>query len=403
MDREALVLRNRRMAEAFHATPVKHHVRRAMLYSLARLPISPGKAVTEPSTGENPRILLIRPDHLGDVLLTTPAIHALRKALPHAEIHALVGPWSANVLARLPDLDYILTLAFPGFKRSTDRDWLFPYKLAVQSARQLRQVGYHSAVILRPDHWWGAMLAYLAGIPERIGYDLPDTAPFLTDAVPHQHQHAVVQSLGLVERWTGPIAHEDIHYHYAIDKADRAYVDGYLSEWGIEPDEPVFCIHPGSGTWVKRWENARWTTVADTLIEQLDAAVVLTGSDHELPLVQEITARMHHPACIMVGDTQVGQLAALFARACVVLGPDSGPLHLAAAVGAPTVALFGPADPVEFSPWGSPEKHIVLASDIGCRPCRVLDWRDDNPEFHPCVREITVGRVLEAARRVAAE
>jgi heptosyltransferase-2/heptosyltransferase-3 len=96
----------------------------------------------------------------------------------------------------------------------------------------------------------------------------------------------------------------------------------------------------------------------------------------------------------------VNQLAALFKRARVVMGPDSGPLHLAAAVGTPTVALFGPADPVEFAQWGAPAKHIILTSDIGCRPCRVLDWNGDDPINHPCIRDITLARVLESARRV---
>jgi heptosyltransferase-2/heptosyltransferase-3 len=84
----------------------------------------------------------------------------------------------------------------------------------------------------------------------------------------------------------------------------------------------------------------------------------------------------------------------------VVLGPDNGPLHLAAAVATPTVALFGPADPDEFRPWGPVERHAVLASSIACRPCRVLDWSGDDPANHPCMSDISVGAVLEAARRV---
>src|SRR5690606_23855887 len=128
-----------------------------------------------------------------------------------------------------------------------------------------------------------------------------------------------------------------------------------------------------------------------------DAAVILTGGDHELPQAQRIAARMRQPACVTAGDTQIGTLAALFERALVVLGPDSGPLHLASACGAPTVTLFGPADPVEFGTWGPPDRHFVLTSSIGCRPCRVLDWGDDDPAYHPCVREISVGRVLDAA------
>jgi hypothetical protein len=99
------------MTSAFHAMPLKHYVRRLMLHLIAGIPVLPAR----PRTAN--RILLIRPDHLGDVLLTTPAIHALRTAYPKAELHALVGPWSANVLASYPEIDLVLTLPFPGFSR----------------------------------------------------------------------------------------------------------------------------------------------------------------------------------------------------------------------------------------------------------------------------------------------
>lgn len=382
------------MAAAFHATPLKHRVRRVLLELVAHLPVSGARAC------RTQRILLIRPDHLGDVLLTTPAILALRAALPDAELHALVGPWSAEALAGYPELDVVLTLLFPGFSRRPGANWRSPYQLAYHAASHLRRIGYDSAVIFRPDHWWGAMLARLAGIPERIGYDLPDVAPFLTSRIPRQQEHGVLQSLRLVNRWTGTIAPEATAYRYPVEMTDKVYVDDYLRERGIEPEQNVVCIHPGSGTPVKLWTDDRWAQVADALHEQFSAPVVFTGGDHELPMVQRIAANMNHEPCLMVGNTRVPQLAALFSRAMVVLGPDSGPLHLAAAVGAPTVTLFGPADPAEFGPWGSPEKHIALTSNIGCRPCRVLDWASDDLKYHPCVREIPVARVLEAAHRV---
>jgi len=394
LDREALVLRNRRMAEAFHAMPLKHHMRRGILELVAYTPLPSSKRQS------TQRILLIRPDHLGDVLLTTPAIHALRAALPDVELHALVGPWSAEAIAGYPDLDAVLTLPFPAFSRRPGGNWRSPYELAVRSARHLRHIGYDSAIIFRPDHWWGAMLAKLAGISHRVGYDLPDVAPFLTHPIAHQHEHAVMQSLRLVESWTGTIAPENAIYRFPTDTLDRAYIDGYLREWGIVPEQRVICIHPGAGTKVKQWEEECWASVADTLHQQFDAPIIFTGSDQEQPLAQRIAAQMKQVACITAGDTRVGQLAALFARASVVLGPDSGPLHLAASVGTPTVALFGPADPVEFSPWGSSDRHVVLTSNIGCRPCRVLDWGSDDPKFHPCVRDITIAHVLEAIHRV---
>jgi ADP-heptose:LPS heptosyltransferase len=391
LDRETLVLRNRAMAGAFHALTAKQRVRRLLLQTVGSVPIPAQK----PSAVE--RILLIRPDHLGDVLLTTPAIRALRRARPNAELHALVGGWSADVIADFDEIDYVLTLPFPGFTRESKLNWRSPYELLIAAAGHLRRIGYTSAIIFRPDHWWGALLAYAAGIPTRIGCDLPDVAPFLTDAIPREHQHAVLQSARLVECLIGTIPPESLTLRYPVTQADRSWVDGYLSEWSVTGR--IFAIHPGSGTWVKRWDAAKWTVVADTLCDQLDATVVFTGGDHEWALVREIMSGMQHSACVMVGDTRIGALAALYERAAVVLGADSGPMHLAAAVGTPTVTLFGPADPVEFRQWGPPERHLILTSTIGCRPCRVLDWGGDDPACHPCVREIPVGSVLEAARR----
>ncbi|HLU10556.1 MAG TPA: glycosyltransferase family 9 protein [Oceanobacillus sp.] len=392
MDRQALVLRNQAMAKAYHHLPVKHRIRRALLHALGTVPIPNAKSPTVE------RILLIRPDHLGDVLLTTPAIQMLRAAYPKAEIHALVGPWSASILANYAEIDVVLTLPFPGFSRGSKIGLRAPYALALRSARQLRKIGYTSAVILRPDHWWGAMLAKWAGIPRRVGYDLPDVAPFLTDAIPHTHQHAVLQNARLIETLTKTPSSNSLSLRFPVDSLDKVWVDAYLQEWDITPEKPIIAIHPGSGTWVKQWSEANWAFVADTLADQLDASVVFTGSDHEMPLVRRILSAMQHPACVMVGEA-IGSLAALYERAKIVLGPDSGPLHLAVAVGTPTVTLFGPADPVEFGSWGSPEKHRMVWSSIGCRPCRVLDWNGDAPENHPCVREITPAVVLEAARK----
>jgi lipopolysaccharide heptosyltransferase II len=395
VDREALVIRNQTMAEAFHSTPIKHQARRALLKFASHLPI-PAARRANPN-----RILLIRPDHLGDVLLTSPAIRALKNANPLLEIHALVGSWSADVVANFPEVDLVLTLAFPGFSRADKISLRSPYQLAIATAARLRRIGYGNVIIMRPDHWWGALVAQLAGIPDRIGYNLPDVAPYLTEAIPYNHEHAVIQNLRLFKKWLSATKTEELVNQFTVHKNDQAYIDGYLGAWGIGKDKPIFCIHPGTGTAVKHWTEEGWAQTADILTEQLDAQVIFTGSDKELALIQRIVAKMKQVAIIMAGDTRVGQLAALFQRAKVVLGPDSGPLHLAAAVQTPTVTLFGPADPIEFGPWGSPQKHIVLTTDIGCRPCRVIDWTGDDLAYHPCVREITVARVLDAARRVA--
>lgn len=396
-DYEALAIRNKTLAEMLHKPPLRHQIRRMMLRVFANTYIPPSRRA--PHTD---RILLIRPDHLGDVLLTTPAIRVLRRAYPHTEIHALVGPWSAPVLENYDELDLVLTVPFPGFTRGKETDWRSPYRYAIQTSRNLRRIGYAQAVIFRPDHWWGAWVARLTGIPRRIGYNHVDTGIFLTDPVEHHHDHSVTQSLRLIEALIGePINPDTVKLTFPANTLDHAFVRGYLSEWGITADHPYFCIHPGSGTKVKQWEPEKWAEVADVLTEQLQAQVIFTGGDYELPLIQSIIQQMQSPATIMAGDTEVGQLASLYAGAVVVLGPDSGPLHLAVAVDTPSVTLFGPADPIEFGPWGDPRKHHVLTTDIACRPCRILSWSKDDPRFHPCIRDITVRQVLNAARLAA--
>jgi len=391
-NREALVRRNKQLAQAMHQPPVEHRLREYFISSVARFPFQP---LTK---GWN-RILFMRPDHLGDLLLATPAIRALKEARPYSEIHVLAGPWAAGILGNIPEIDQVLTVEFPGFNRGRVKtNYIEPYTQLVRISRQLRQIGYGHAVILRHDHWWGAMLAHVAGISERIGYDVKNVQPFLTQAYPHQHQHAIRQNLRLVESWTGFVPDEEVIYDLPVYDKEQIEVNNYLRGCGIADGQPYFCIHPGSGTWVKRWTNEQWAQVADILSEQLGAAVVFTGSDSERGLVAQIQNRMQRKSCTAAGELSIEQLSALYERALVVLGPDSGPLHVAAAVHTPTVALFGAADPVEFAPWGNRHKHIVLTSNIGCRPCRVLDWGDDDPAFHPCVREITVGQVLEAAR-----
>lgn len=394
MERSDLVQRNRQLTEAFHQTPVQHRLRRYLTALVARFPFTP---LTK---GWN-RVLFIRPDHIGDMLLATPAMRALKQANPYLEIHVLAGTWSASILENVEEIDQVLTIEFPGFNRSDGKPRFHePYMQLLQVARQLRQIGYGHAIIMRPDHWWGAMLAQVAGISERIGYDLETVRPFLTDVIPFEHQHVVRQNMRLVEKWTEHIPDNDVPYRFDVYDSERIEANNMLRKCGIEEHQPYFCVHPGSGTWVKQWTSERWANVADTLVEQLEAQVVFTGGDSERGLVDDIRQQMTQVSCSTAGELSLQQLAAVYERAQVVLGPDSGPMHIAASVSTPTVTLFGPADPVEFGTWGHRAKHVMLTSTIGCRPCRVLDWGDDDPEFHPCVRDITIGQVLEAARSV---
>lgn len=392
MDRAELAARNQGLVQELRQPSAKHRLRNALLGLIAKAPVAPQAAASN-------RLLIIRPDHLGDMLLTTPAIRAIKAQRPQLSIHVLCGKWCADALAHFEEIDQVLTLPFPGFQRGGAAGGN-PYRLALQSARMLRQVGYDSAIIMRPDHWWGALLANLAGIRGRVGYSEPGVAPFLTVARTLRHEHVVEQNWRLAEAFVDMPLSSEIRLEFPLQTADSERIDSLLADRDIDAVKPIVCIHPGSGASSKLWLAEKWAAVAEAIEREYDAAIIFTGTAGDKKMIEEIAANMSAAAHALAGLTSVGELAALYRRASIVMGPDSGAMHVAAAVHCPTVALFGPADPIEFAPWGDPGRHAVIASDIACGPCRILDWRDDKPDYHPCVREISVERVLGEARRV---
>jgi lipopolysaccharide heptosyltransferase II len=343
-------------------------------------------------------ILLIRPDHLGDMLFLTPGLHALRAAMPEAHITVLAGPWSAGVLQDNPDLDVLARCPFPGFERQPKRDWLAPYRLLRTQAQALRSSRFDAAVVLRFDHWWGAWLAAAAGIPRRIGYDWPETWPFLTEVLPYQpDRHEVEQNGDLL---AGLLPGSPLllgRTRFAVRAQDRAWAVAWLADHGADGTRPLVAIHPGAGAVVKQWPVTAWAEVAGGLAGVTGAQILLTGSAAERRLTQALAEALASPVVNAAGETGLGQLAALQERCTLVLGSDCGPLHLAVAVGVPTVHLYGPISPVKFGPWGDPEQHIVLATDWACSPCNRLDWPSRALVQHQCMAAIKPEQVLRAA------
>ena len=393
--RERLARRNRRLAAFQHQLTWREKVRRQLLQAYTWLP-APLRA--RPRRGT---ILLIRPDHIGDTLLTMPAAHALKQYDPSLKLIGLVGAWSADAMAAYPEIDLVLTIPFPGFTRQPKESTLSPYIMAWRWAHQVRQLRAEAVFILRPDHWWGALLAYIAGVPRRIGYDMPDVKPFLTEVVPFVPNHAVIQNTKLIECYTGALDRQKLVYRFPVSDYDREYISALLTSHNVPPDRPIVVIHGGAGTPIKQWLPEHWALVADRLTDRLNATVIFTGSDREHITIFHIMDKMKRPALSLAGETNIGQLAALYERAVVALGADSGPMHLAVAAGAPTVHLYGPADPAEFGPWGDPQRQVVAVSSIGCRPCRVLDWPGDDPANHPCIRDIRPMDVIQMAVKAA--
>lgn len=366
-----------------------------------------GAFYPKPAQGGAPRsLLLIRPDHLGDVLFLTPALHALRRALPQTRITLLAGPWGAEAMCGNPDLDAVEICQFPGFERRPKASALAPYRLLLATARKLRAGRYDVAAVLRFDHWWGAWLAAAAGIPRRIGYDRPETRPFLTDQVAYRPgRHEVLQNATLLAVLAPGIDAAPGPTHFAVAEADRAWVTVRLAAQGLEPAGKLVAIHPGAGAAVKQWPPACWAEVVRRFTEITGAQLVLTGGPSERALTAAVTAAATfgdgvRPQGLLdfAGSTTLGQLAALYERCALVLGSDSGPLHLAVAVGAPTIHLYGPVPAAKFGPWGDPARQVVLASNWSCVPCDRLDWAPDVVAQHACMAAILPDDVIRAAR-----
>lgn len=375
------------------------------LLLLRLLALVAGRFTRPAEPGPPRRVLVIKPDHLGDLLLASPALAALRQALPEARIVGLVGPWAARMWRGDPALDALAELPFPGFDRArAGRRPLAPYLALLRYGLLLRRSRYSAALLLRDDHWWGAALAALAGIPVRVGHAHPLCAPLLSRALPYDPaRHVTRQALDVVAALAGaPAGAPDgppgrPPTSFAPTAPEAAWAEGWAAA-NLAPGERLIVIHPGTGGPTKHWPPASWAAVGDALAAAPAARVLLTGGPGEAALVTEVAALMARPALTMAGQTSVGQLAALLGRAALVLGVDSGPLHIAVSQGAPSVHLFGPSDHARFGPWGEPHRHRVLRAGLFCSPCGVFAACPRGTAGPACMTAIEVAAVVEAAR-----
>jgi len=355
-----------------------------------------------------PRLLVLRPDHIGDLLFLLPALAELRSCLPEAHIALAVGPWVAPLARLCPDVDEVATVRFPGFGRRRNANLLAPYALTWRLARSWRG-RFDLCLVSRRDHWWGAMTAALAGVPRVFGSRTPETGPFLTRSVEDlATTHEVAANLALVRLAASslarpcpaepptPVSHAlRLPLPEAVEQSARQWLERNL---GV--GDGFVCIHPGAGAVNKVWPATRYQSLVRALADETKRPLLVTGSPVEAELVSLVASAT--PAALPApGEFNLPALAAVLGRAALVVGSDSGPLHMAVARGTPTVHVFGPADPARFAPWGPPERHIVLTAKLPCRPCGDLS-HCRLAEPLACMKSVSVDQVLAACRSLLA-
>jgi ADP-heptose:LPS heptosyltransferase len=301
----------------------------------------------------------------------------------------------------LPDVDRVVVIPFPGLDPATQPGVVARWALLARTAR--RWYGkFDIGVLLRDDFYWGAMLLAAAGIPRRIGTAFPRCAPFLTQMTPPaRYMSAAAQHLQVVARLTGaepPPTHwtPGRSLRFAARDAARDAARA-RQQAGLPPAEPYLLLHPGAGAPVKLWTAEHWAAVVRTLRARLGLRTLIVAGSNEQHLIAPILRQGEGSVVALGAAPELDLLATLMRDARLVLGVDSGPLHLAVALDVPSVRLYGPVDPRVYCPWGDPQRHRWVASDMLCAPCGRLHWDALELPWHPCVKRITPGAVVEAA------
>jgi heptosyltransferase-2 len=317
------------------------------------------------------RLLVRAPNWVGDVVLALPALRDLRRDFPQAKLTVLARPWVAPLYRAVPEVDEIEE------SRGTRAD-----------AVRLR--GRFDTAVLLPNSFGTAFAVWRAGIPERWGYATDGRGPLLT------RRCAVARSVR---------GRSQVYYYRAMVEGLGLATDGPPDASLACPDEwqsAASALLGGDGPWIgvnpgafygtaKRWLPERFAAVAELVARRIDAKVAIVGGAAERPLGEAIAAQLRVPVRLLSGETTLGALVGVLKSLRLLLTNDSGPMHLAAALGTPLVAVFGSTDASETAPVA--HAATVVREPVHCSPCLLREC----PIDHRCMTRVAVDRVTDAA------
>lgn len=339
------------------------------------------------------RVLLLRLERIGDLLMVLDAIRDARAAWPGAAIDLAIGRWNAPLAALVPEISHVLVASAPWLAR---RDQSDGWRRLIATARDWRSRRYDVVVNFEPDIR-SNFLAWLSGAPRRVGYSSGGGGAFLTDAsVYRTDAHVRDNARELVARASErPVPPDTARRgpQLALPESERARVRAILSS----ATRPLVGIHASGGRPSKQWYPSRFGEVAARVARQRQATIVLTGTSDDRLIVDEVKPALGGlPVIDMAGALDIVGLAALIAELDVLVTGDTGPMHLAAAMDTPVVALFGPSNPVRYGPLGT--RSRVLRVDLPCSPCGQVRLPPERCRGHvpDCLHGIDVDRVVAA-------
>lgn len=334
------------------------------------------------------RILVVNVNWLGDVIFSSAVFKALREKYPASKISCLAALRVREILESIPAIDEIII-----YDEKDEHKSLWA-KLGL--IRDLSRRRFNVAFLLHRS-LTRALLVFLAGIPQRVGYDTKSRGIFLTHRIKVPSTDSVHRAdyyLNVLESFGVPV--HDRASFLAVPALAESQVQDILKSHGVGENDFVIVIHPGGNWDLKRWPPANFGLLIDQLMKDVRVKIIIAGADSDRSLVGEITAYLVRKPVVLAGEINLQQFMALAKRADCMVSADSGPIHIASSVGTPVVGIFGPTDPKITGPRGS-GRAVILRYDVGCnrQPCYYLQCPDN-----VCMQTVNVRKVFDAVEQI---
>jgi lipopolysaccharide heptosyltransferase II len=353
----------------------------------------------EAAWGHARRVLCVRLDALGDVLMTTPALRALKTSYPDRQITLLTSPAGAAVARLVPEIDEVLIYEAPWMKATPPRA---DSRAEVAMIERLRSMSFDAAVVFTvysQNPLPSAFLCYFAEIPLRLAHCHENPYQILTDWVPDPEptqfvRHEVRRQLDLMA--SVGCRTEDERLSLSVPKHSLEAARSLLARRGLRSHRPWVVIHPGASAPSRRYRPEGFAEAARQLVHEHGVQVVFTGSSDEAELVDSIRAMMQGPSITLAGTLGLAELAATIRLAPVLIANNTGPVHIAAAVGTSVVDIYALTNR-QHTPWGV--AHRVLSHEVPCAPC----YKSVCPEgHHDCLRRVPPEAIVQATQELLA-
>lgn len=336
------------------------------------------------------KILVIQTAFIGDVILITPLLETLAHEFKNAQLNVIVTPQGKEILDGNPNIKEIIVYD----KKGEDKGIFKFFELVKKIRKKNFDIAIVSHRYLRSN-----LLAYLARIPKRIGFNTATGAFLLTDKVPYlRNKHEVERNLDLAQLGLG-IREIRKNLRIYLTDQDRSFAEKFLMAHNIK-DDFLVGFAPGSVWATKRWTTEGYAQVGDELSKMYQAKIIIFGSKDDVRLAEEIKTKMKTAPIIAAGKTNLKELSALISRCDLFVSNDTAPMHIAMAFNIPTVSIFGPTTlDIGFGPYG--ENFVVVeCKNLPCRPCS-LHGPHKCPEKHfACMKEISPQEVILACQKL---